>query len=110
VRVATLVLKFLLELGALVAYAWTAVGLLGWLIGGIVAVVAIAVFVFVWGRWCAPRAARRLPTSRRIPLELVLLGIGAVALVFVSPLAGIIDAALIALDAVLLTVFRQWEA
>ena len=108
-RSANLGLKFLLELGALVAYAWSGVGLLGWLAGSVVAAAAIALFIAIWARWCAPRAARRLPLGRRIPLELVLLGTGAVALVFVAPVVAAVDTALIALNAVALTAFRQWE-
>jgi hypothetical protein len=108
-RVPVLALKFLLELAALAAYASTAIVLLGWLWGSIVAVVAVAIVIIVWGRWAAPRAKRRLATPARIPLELVILGGGAIALAVWSPVLGIVDAGLIVLDVVLLTVLRLWE-
>src|SRR5262245_17671544 len=108
--IANLLLKFLLELAALAAYAATAIILGGWIAGSIIAVLAIVAFIALWARWCAPRSAHRLPTPRRIPLELALLGGGAVALVFVAPVLAIVDAALIALNAILLTAFRQWDA
>jgi len=108
-RAANLVLKFLLELAALAAYAATALVLLGLPIGIVAAVVAVTIVVVVWGRWAAPRARRRLAAAGRIPLELVILLGGAVALVFVAPVLAIVDAALIVLNAVLLTLWRQWE-
>ncbi len=108
-RVPVLALKFLLELAALAAYAATAIVLLGWLWGSIVAVALVAIVIVVWGRWAAPRARRRLATPARIPLELVILGGGAVALVLWSPVLGIVDAVLIATDAILLTLLRLWD-
>jgi hypothetical protein len=108
-RGAALGLKFLLELAMLAAYAATAIALLGWLSGSIAAVVAVAVVGTVWGLWCAPRARRRLATPGRIPLELVLLAGGAVALATWAPVLGAVDAGLIALDAILLTAFRAWD-
>ena len=71
--------------------------------------VAVTIVVVVWGRWAAPRARRRLRPAGRIPLELVILLGGAVALAFVAPVLAIVDAALIVLNAVLLTVWRQRE-
>jgi hypothetical protein len=109
VHTANLALTFLLELGAIAAYAATAIVRLGWLWGSVVALIVVVAFVAVWSRWIAPRSARRLPTARRIPVVLAVLGGGAVALVFAAPVVAIVDAALIALNAILLTAFRQWD-
>jgi hypothetical protein len=108
-RTLNLALKFLLELAALVAYAATAIHFAGWIAGSVLAAVAVTVVIAIWGRWAAPRATRRLRPPARIPLELVVLGGAAVALAFWLPWVALAGAVVIALNAILLTVFRQWE-
>jgi hypothetical protein len=73
-RTANLALKFLLELAALAALAVTGLSLdASLLVRVAVAIVAPVVAAFVWGRWCAPRSPRRLATTPRIIVELVVL-------------------------------------
>jgi uncharacterized protein DUF2568 len=110
-RAANLALKFLLELGALAAFAYwgsrtgpTAVNVLL----GIGAPLAMAV---VWGTWAAPKAPRRLAGAARITLELSVFALAALALVAAgAPVVAAIFAALVVLNAVLLSVFDQWES
>lgn len=69
VGAALLGLRFLLELGALVALGWwAAVRVPGPL--AIPAAVALpALAAVAWGRWVAPRASRRLPGPARFAVE-----------------------------------------
>ena len=72
IKMTNLVIKFLLELimlGMLVTIGWHSTGsplhyLLAILLPGVV--------IFIWGRWAAPKAARRLPLPARFCLELSL--------------------------------------
>jgi hypothetical protein len=110
-RAANLALKFLLELGALAAFAYwgsrtgpTAVNV----VLGIGAPLAMAV---VWGTWAAPKASRRLAAGRRIALELSVFALAALALVAAgAPVAAAIFAAVVVVNAVLLTLLNQWES
>lgn len=110
-RAANLALKFLLELGALAAFAYwgsrtgpTAVNV----VLGIGAPLAMAV---VWGTWAAPRAPRRLERARRVILELSVFALAALALIAAgAPVVAAGFAAAVALNAALLTAFDQWES
>lgn len=77
---ANLALRFALELCAIAAlFYWgtqTGSGAVSWLL----AIAAAGLFMLVWGQLLAPRARRRLPMRQRIPLELLLFGLAAVAL------------------------------
>lgn len=57
-------------------------------------------------------AARDAPAAvaRRIPFELAVFALAAVALATVSVVAAVGFAAAVALNAVLLTAFEQWES
>ena len=110
-RAANLALKFLLELAALAAVAvWGAdtgsgVGVV------LLAVAAPLVVALLWGRFAAPSASHRLPTPSRIPFELGVFLLAAVALAACGhTIVAILFAALVALNAALLTAFDQWEA
>jgi len=90
-----------LELGVLDVVAFLAeiallagLGVLGWSLGGrtatslaLVVVLPVAVAV-VWGRWCAPRAATRLPAPRRWALKAVLFTVTLGLLVGYGPRPG----------------------
>jgi len=110
-RPANLALKFLLELGALAGFAYwgsrtgpTAVNVL-------LGVGAPLAMVVVWSRWAAPRASHRLAGRARIALELSVFALAAIALIAAgAPALAAIFAALVVLNAVLLTVFDQWES
>lgn len=104
-----LAIKFLLELAALALLAyWGAVAGSG-VVGVILAVVAPAAMVAVWGMFAAPRAARRFSTRPRIALEM---GIFAVACVAGYEAGAIIVSTAFAviafLNAVGMTLLRQW--
>ena len=108
---ANLALKFLLELGALAGFAYwgsrtgpTAVNVL-------LGVGAPLAMVVVWSRWAAPRASHRLAGRARIALELSVFALAAIALIAAgAPALAAIFAALVVLNAVLLTVFDQWQS
>ena len=106
-----LLVKFLLELGALAA-----VGLWGASIADGPAAVVLAiglpvVVAVLWGVLAAPRARHRLPLRRRAPFELGVFALAALALWGAWSAAwGAAFAAIAAVNALLLTAFRQWEA
>jgi hypothetical protein len=110
VRAANLGLKFLLELCAIAALGYAGARLFDG-VGSLVAAVLLPVAaIVVWGRWCAPRASRRLPTPARIPLEMGVFACAVVGLALAGPLVlAIVLAAVMVVNAILLTTFRQWE-
>ncbi len=81
VKAANEAARFLVELCMLAAFAYW-----GSRTGHSTAVnVALALAVplvamTVWGLWMAPRSARRLPESLRIPVEVILFGLATAAL------------------------------
>jgi hypothetical protein len=104
-----LTIKFLLELAALALLAyWGAVTGDG-VVPVILAIASPALMIAIWGAFAAPRAARRLPAPARIPLEL---GIFAIACAAGYAAGAVIESTVFAVIAVLnaigLTVFRQW--
>jgi hypothetical protein len=110
VRGANLALKFVLELCAIAALAYSGARLFDGLGAVVAAVLLPVVAIVVWGRWCAPRASRRLPTPARIPVEMGVFALAVVGLALVGPpvLAIVLGAAMV-VNALLLTAFRQWE-
>ncbi len=73
--------RFLAELGLLAALAFSGAALgqtpmWSWAL----AVALPAVAAAVWGRWVAPRAARRLSDPARLGVEVILFGAAAAAL------------------------------
>ncbi|GAB3867634.1 hypothetical protein GCM10028801_42050 [Nocardioides maradonensis] len=110
-RAANLGLKLLLELGALALLGgWGFLTGDGW-VALALGIGAPAVMVLVWGRLCAPRAAGRLPARSRVPLELTILTIAGV-LGFAAGLhvAAVVFLVAVVVNAVGLSVNRQWEA
>lgn len=104
---ANLAAKFLLELAALASLAyWGAV------VGGVaLAVLAPLAMAVVWGTFAAPKAKRRLAPRARIPLELTVFALAAAALAGAGhPVLAVILAAVMAVNAMLLTAFQQWES
>lgn len=103
-------MKFLLELAAFAALGWWG-GTVGHGIVSVpIAIGAPLLAALLWGRWAAPRATRRLPLSRRVPFELGIFALAALAIGTVSVAAGIVLAVAVAVNAALLTVLNQWEA
>jgi hypothetical protein len=111
VRSANLTVKFLLELVAFASFAaW------GWhtgsgIYGVFLAVLVPGLTITVWGLCCAPRSARRFSTRRRVPLELSIFVLAAIALGATGrPTLAVIFAAVFVLNAALLTAYGQWES
>ncbi|HEY6526909.1 MAG TPA: DUF2568 domain-containing protein [Solirubrobacteraceae bacterium] len=108
-KAANLGVKFLLELAAFAAFAWWGGTVGHGVVSVVIAIAAPALAVVVWGRWAAPRAPRRLAVARRVPLELAVFALAAVAIGTVSVIAGVVLAVAVAINAALLTAFGQWE-
>jgi hypothetical protein len=111
VRSANLALKFLLELCAIAGLAYWGATVDEGVVAVVVAVLAPALFIVLWGRFAAPRSAHRLPLRPRMVFELGLFALAAVALVVAgSALLAVVFAVLVVGNAALLTVFDQSEA
>lgn len=109
-RSASLALKFLLELAALAAFAVWGADTGGGVMAVVLAIAAPLVVALLWGRFAAPRASQRLPTSARIPFEMGVFVLAAVALVACGhTVAAIVFVVLVALNTALLSAFGQWE-
>jgi hypothetical protein len=110
-RTANLALKFLLELSAFAAVAYAGATLFDGALAVVGAIVLPVLAIAVWGLWAAPKASRRLATPARIPLELGVFVLAGVGLILTSArVLGAVFLALVVLNAVLLTAFRQWES
>jgi hypothetical protein len=101
-------MMFVLELCMLASLAYWGAQAGGSTAGDIaLAIAAPLAAAAVWSRYAAPRSPRRLPRGRRVALESCVFAIAALALVAAgAPLAGLVFAALVALDTVLLL---RWE-
>jgi hypothetical protein len=110
VKDANLALKFVLELVAIAAFACWGASLDGVAVSVIVGIAAPASAVVLWGLFAAPRSSRRLPTRTRVPFELSVFALAAAALLAVDWTAiAIAFAAVVAVNAFLLTRLDQWE-
>jgi hypothetical protein len=110
IKPANLALKFLLELAAFAAFAVWGADVGSGAFAVILAVAVPLVAVLLWGRFAAPRSAHRLPQSARVPFELGVFLLAALALLAAGhAAAAIVFAALVALSASGLTAFDQWE-
>ena len=110
-RAGNLALKFAVEIAALAAFAYWGASLDGSLLSAVMMVLAPAAMIVLWGRFAAPRARRRLARPARIPFELTILLLAAVALLAAGEGAfAVVLAAAVVVNALLLTAFGQWEA
>jgi hypothetical protein len=105
-RALSLALKFLLELAAFAGLAYW-----GAQTSVLLAIAAPALAIALWAVFAAPRSERRLPTPARVPFELGVFGLAALALLAAgAPVAALVLAVLALVSAALLTRFDQWEA
>jgi len=105
-----LAVKFGLELIAFGAFAYWGSQLHPILVAVIVGIAAPASAVLLWGSFAAPRSPRRLPTRLRVPFELSVFALAAVALVAVGWTAiAIAFAVVVIVNAVLLARLDQLE-
>lgn len=111
VRMTNLLAKFLIEVAGFTALAYTGAVVGSGLWAVVLAVALPAVAIAVWARWNAPRSARRLPPGTRIPLELAVFATAALGLLVIgAAMWAVVYLVLVVVNAVLLTVLRQWEA
>ena len=75
----------------------------------ILAIAAPTAAIFLWGRLCAPKAPSRLPMRSRIPVELGVFALAALALAAAGvPGLAAVYAVCAAVNAMVLTRFEQW--
>ena len=109
-RSANLAVKFLLELAAFAAFAYWGARTGAGAAAVVLAIAAPAAAVVVWGVFAAPRSSRRLPLTARAPLELGVFAVAGAALATAGSVVLAVAFGVVAvLNAVLLTVFHQWE-
>ena len=80
VKAANLGLKFLLELGAIAAFAYWGASHSPVVLAVSLAVAVPALFVAAWGIWAGPRSGGGLPRETPVPFELGCLALAAVGL------------------------------
>jgi hypothetical protein len=104
VLAANLALRFALELSALAAFAAFGLSLdAAVAVRILVAVIGVAIFVAVWGRWRAPKSEHQLADPAGLVLELALFTLATVALIAAgAPVLAAIFAALVVINEVLL--------
>ena len=109
-RAANLLLKFLLELAAVAAFAYWGASTASGAFAVVLAIAAPWAMIVLWGTFAAPNSARRLPAATRVPFELTVFALAALALLGAGSSALALTFALLALgNATLLTLFGQWE-
>jgi hypothetical protein len=79
-RAANLLLKFLLELAALTALAYWGLTIAQGLLGALIGIAAASTMIGLWGRFAAPKSRHRLPRALRVPFELTVFALAALAL------------------------------
>ena len=81
-----LALRFVAEIGMLVALAWGGWHLVDNAVAAVVVAIALPVLAAaVWGRWVAPRSGHRLPDPARAGVEVLLFLAAFVALTQSGP-------------------------
>jgi hypothetical protein len=109
IKAVNLGLKFVLELCAFAALGWWGGTVGRGTVSVAIAVAAPLLAVALWGRWAAPRAAHRLPLRQRVPFELGIFALAALALGTVSVPLAVVLAVAVVINAALLTALGQWE-
>lgn len=110
VAAANLGLKLLLEVVAVAAFAYWGAGTGGMPMSLILAIAVPVAVIAAWAAYAAPKSARRLPAQTRIPFELAVF-VAAVLALLAAGASGpaLVMAVLVALNAIGLTAFGQWE-
>ena len=105
---ANLVLRFLLEISAIVLLASLAFSSEEDLAVRIAGAVGALAFVVLWGRYVAPKASRRLADPARLILELVLFGTAAFGYASSGSIGiAALFAGLVIVNEILLFTFQQ---
>ena len=106
---ANLAIKFGLELAALALFAYWGADEGSGVWAVVLAVIAPAAMIIVWGLFAAPRATHRLAAPARIPLEVSVFALAAIAGYAAGATIPAITFAVVALvNALGLTLLRQW--
>jgi hypothetical protein len=108
-RSANLAVKFILELVALGAFAYWGATVTSGVWAVVLAIATPLATGILWGRFAAPRAPRRLALRLRVPFELAVFALAALAGLTASTAAALAFALLVIVNSLLLTVFGQWE-
>jgi hypothetical protein len=110
-RTSNLGLKFGVELAAIASLGYWGASVDGSVLSVVMMVLAPAAMIVLWGRFAAPRASRRLSPKARIPFELTILLLAAVALLAAGEAAlAVALTVAVLVNALLLSAFGQWEA
>jgi len=105
-----LAVKFLLELAALAAFGLWGASIADGVLAVVLAIALPVVAAVAWGAFAAPKAPRRLPRRLRVPFELGVFALSALALWQAeSWVLGAAFAVVALVNALLLTAFGQWE-
>jgi hypothetical protein len=109
VRAANLLIKVGLELAALASFAYWGTTFHGTATSATVAIAGPLAAAGLWGVFAAPASGRRLPPPARITFELSVFALATAALAAAAPVLAVVFGATAAVNALLLTVFGQWD-
>ena len=110
-RQLNLALKFLLELAALAAFGLWGFSISSGATAVLLAIALPALVAVLWGTLAAPKARRRLPLRPRVRFELGVFTLATLALWLSGSVTwAVAFAAIVLVNALLLTSFHQWEA
>jgi hypothetical protein len=111
VKQLNLLAKFVLEVAALAAFGYWGASVADGVAAFVYAIVLPIAAAILWGLFAAPKARRRLPPIARLPFELGIFGLAALALWEAGAHAvALAFGVTVVLNAVLLTALDQWEA
>jgi Protein of unknown function (DUF2568) len=109
-RAANLALKFMLELSTVAAFAIWGASTDGGVRAVLLAVITPSLAIALWARFAAPSSPRRLPVRARIPFELTVFALAALALIASGhEQLALVFAVTAAINAILLMQLDQWE-
>ena len=99
-----------MELAAFAAFAYWGATAASGVLSVVLAIAAPAVAIALWAVFAAPRSDHRLGTAARIPFELSVFALAAIALLVAGAgIAALVLAVLVAANAVLLAAFDHRE-
>lgn len=107
----SLALKFAVELAAFAAFAYWGTSVASGVAAVSLAVATPTVAIVLWGRFAAPQSRQRLARRKRIPFELCVFALAALALMSAGEeIVALVFLVIVAMSTAMLTGLDQWSA
>lgn len=109
-KASNLALKFVLEIGAFAALGYWGATTGRGVVPVVLAIATPAAAIALWAVFAAPKSDRRLAAAARVPFELTVFALAALALLYAGrPTLALVFAAVAAVNAALLAAWDQFE-